>query len=99
MKNTCKVIWSFEAVDNLDAIINWLEKNWSEKEIKKFLLKLKNQIKIIQNQPLSFPKSQFIAARKSVLSKHLTIYYNYKEESIYILSIFDSRQALQKLIK
>ncbi|HOY38503.1 MAG: type II toxin-antitoxin system RelE/ParE family toxin [Bacteroidales bacterium] len=97
MKNTCKVVWSLEAVENLEAIIHWLEINWSEKEIKKFLIKLEKQIQIIQSQPLSFPRSQVIAARKSVLSKHLTIYYSYTKECIYVLSIFDNRQALDKL--
>ncbi|TVR77177.1 MAG: type II toxin-antitoxin system RelE/ParE family toxin [Chitinophagaceae bacterium] len=38
MKKITKVIWSIEAVDNLDKIIAYLEEKWSEKEIKRFFL-------------------------------------------------------------
>lgn len=74
MKSISKVIWSAEALENLEKIITYLEKNWSEKEIKKFVKKLEKQISLIKKQPLSFPKSQLVEIRKSVLSKQITIF-------------------------
>ena len=97
MKNISKVIWSSEAVQNLEKIIAYLEEKWTEKEIKKFIKKLEKQISVIKNHPVSFPKSYHFEARKSVLSKHITIYYKVFEDAIYILAIFDNRQDREKL--
>lgn len=97
MKSISKVVWTREAVDCLEEIIAYLEENWSEKEIKKFVIKLEKQISIIKNQPYSFPKSYYIKARKSVLSKHSTIYYNIFGDVIYIITIFDNRQNPKNL--
>ncbi len=36
MGNTYKLIWSDEALENLKGIIEYLEKNWTTREIKKF---------------------------------------------------------------
>ncbi|HNQ68186.1 MAG TPA: type II toxin-antitoxin system RelE/ParE family toxin [Bacteroidales bacterium] len=97
MKNISKVIWSAEAVENLEKIIAYLEANWTEKEIRKFVKKLEKQITVIKKQPLSFPKSQLIEARKSVLSKHTTIFYKVCEDAIFIVTIFDNRQNPENL--
>ncbi len=97
MKNISKVIWSVEAVENLERIIQYLQENWTEKEIKKFLKKLEKTISIIKKQPLSFPKSQYIEARKLVLSKQTTIFYKVYADAIYIVTIFDSRQNPENL--
>jgi hypothetical protein len=40
MKNIAKVIWSAEAVENLEKIIQYLQEHWTEQEIKKFVKKL-----------------------------------------------------------
>lgn len=97
MKSISKVIWSAEALENLEKIITYLEKNWSEKEIKKFVKKLEKQISLIKKQPLSFPKSQLVEIRKSVLSKQITIFYKTSGDTIYIVAIFDNRQNPEKL--
>ncbi len=36
MKSTFKIIWSEESLDNLDSIVDYLEKNWTNKEIISF---------------------------------------------------------------
>ena len=36
MIGSYKIIWSDESVKNLDSIIDYLEQNWTEKEVKKF---------------------------------------------------------------
>lgn len=97
MKNISKVIWSEEAVENLKKIIQYLEENWTEKEIKKFVKKLEKQISIITTQPDSFPKANNLDVRRSVLSKQTTIYYNVHQEAIRIVTIFDNRQNPKKL--
>jgi plasmid stabilization system protein ParE len=97
MKNISKVVWSEEAVENLKKIIQYLEENWTETEIKKFATKLEKQISIIRSQPDSFPKANHIDVRRSVLSKQTAIYYKVDQDSIRIVTVFDNRQNPEKL--
>jgi len=51
MKNTYKLIWSDEALNNLKGIIDYLENRWTEREIKKFAQLLDKQLKLINDNP------------------------------------------------
>lgn len=44
MKNISKVIWSQRAKTDLKSILDYLEENWTEKEIGKFFRKLDKQM-------------------------------------------------------
>ena len=98
MKSTYKIIWTDEAFRNLENIITYLEKFWTEKEIRKFARLLDKQLILIKKNPALYPfskKSDDI--RKSVLTKQITLYYRIIEREIYLISLFDSRQNPDKL--
>ena len=97
MKSISKVLWTKEANENLSKVIKYLEENWTEKEIKKFLTKLDKHISLIRTQPDSFPKSNNYNVRRSVLTKQITLYYSIRQETLFIVSIFDNRQNPKKL--
>jgi len=40
MRNISEIIWSEEAIHNLRDIIDYLDKNWTEQEVRKFVKKL-----------------------------------------------------------
>jgi plasmid stabilization system protein ParE len=44
--------WTLEAEIQLDQIIEYLEKNWTHREIKTFFTKLEEGIKTISKNPL-----------------------------------------------
>ncbi len=99
MKSTYKIIWTDEAFKNLENIIAYLEKFWTEKEIRKFARLLDKQLILIRKNPALYPfskKSNEI--RKSVLTKQITLYYRIIETEIYLIALFDSRQNPEKLI-
>ncbi|MGI8892644.1 MAG: type II toxin-antitoxin system RelE/ParE family toxin [Bacteroidia bacterium] len=65
-----KVSWSTEAIENLEEIVDYLEKNWSENEIKKFFIKLEKVIDLISQNPKLFKTSITQKnIRRCVLSK------------------------------
>lgn len=99
MKNTYKLIWSDEALNNLKGIIEYLENRWTTREIKKFAQLLDKQLKLIENNPLLFAESdKSNGLRKSVLSRQTTIYYVIINHDIWIITLFDNRQNPNKLI-
>lgn len=97
MKSTYKLIWSDEARNNLNGIIDYLENNWSEKEISRFFKKLNHQLDLIKNNPKLFPKVNKKGIRKSVLLKQVSIFYKSNHKEIHILFLFDNRQNPSKL--
>jgi len=99
MKNTYKLIWSDEALNNLKGIVDYLENRWTKREIKKFALLLEKQLKLIEENPFLFAESnKSNGLRKSVLSRQTTIYYRIIDYEIRIITLFDNRQNPNRLI-
>lgn len=93
-----KILWSDEAVKNLEQILEYLSTEWTEREVDNFKAKLSEQIEIISRFPNGFPASTIVPRlRKAVLTKQTIIFYEVKEQSIYIAYLFDSRQNTEKL--
>ena len=100
MQNIYKIIWTNEALSNLKNVIAYLEKHWTEKEIKRFSLLLDRNLDLIQNNPTLFVEyNKAKKVRKSVLTKQVTIYYRVVNNDIQIITLFDSRQSPKKLDK
>lgn len=99
MKNTYKLVWSDEALNNLKGIIDYLENRWTDREIKKFTQLLDKQLNLIKNNPYLFAESvNSKGLRKSVLSRQTTIYYCIIDYEVRIITLFDNRQNPNRLI-
>lgn len=86
--------------NKLEKLLEYLEINWSEKIKKEFIKKLDHSLSLIQQNPVSFPKSNIIGGlHKCVITKQTTIYYRYDKKNIYIVTLFDNRQNPKKLKK
>ena len=55
MKNGFNIEWTFEAEQNLNAIFDYLEAVWTEREISSFAKKLETNLQIISKHPAMFP--------------------------------------------
>ena len=98
MKSTYKIIWSDEALSNLQGIIDYLESRWTNREIKKFAQLLDKQINLIEINPFLFAETdKSNGLRKSVLSRQTTIYYRVINNEIRIITLFDTRQNPKKV--
>ncbi|HRN28059.1 MAG TPA: type II toxin-antitoxin system RelE/ParE family toxin [Ignavibacteriaceae bacterium] len=99
MKNGYKLKWSLQARNDLKNVINFINDNWSEKEVREFAKKLHKRISLIKTYPSLFPKSLHKQnVRRSVLTKQITIFYSKLNDTINIISVFDVRQDPKKII-
>jgi len=80
----------------LEQTIDYLEKNFSEKEVKKLAEKIESTIQLISKNPNLFPKSENKNIHKAVLLKYNSMYYWIKDDNIEILSFFSNRQNPNK---
>lgn len=98
MRSGYSIFWTDEANSNYDSIVNYLEKNWSDKEKSAFVKKLEKRVELIKQYPEIFPASQLSKkAYRSVLTNQITIYYSIENQIIKILALFDVRQNSEKL--
>ncbi|MGE0018278.1 MAG: type II toxin-antitoxin system RelE/ParE family toxin [Draconibacterium sp.] len=95
-----KIVWTLEALSNLENILSYLAENWSQREIDHFKTRLSKQIGYITNFPDMFPVSLFNSkVRKAVLSKQTTVFYRKEAEIIYIVSMFVNAKDFKKIRK
>jgi plasmid stabilization system protein ParE len=93
-----KIIWTIEAIDNLDEILNYLIEKWSQKEVDNFKRKLSKHIELIGIFPKMFPASiHNPKLRKAVLSKQTSIYYQIHNNTIYSVFIFVNSKDVKRL--
>ena len=81
--------WTLEAEKQLDDIIEYLESNWTDREIRNFFRKLEKALKVISNKPLQ----QKISERKEgayeyQLSPQTTLFYSFDKTTATILVLW-----------
>ena len=95
-----KVIISEIAEKRLESLFEYLLEEWSFKGKSDFIKKLDKNIQIIKDQPDSFPESDKESGlRKCVITKQTTLYYQFSDTEVHLLTFFDTRQDPEKLKK
>ncbi|GHT20863.1 hypothetical protein AGMMS4957_08840 [Bacteroidia bacterium] len=98
-----EIKWLPDAQKDLAAIYDYLEQNYTEREINRFFDKLEHALSNIAIFPYMYRQSKFgQAIRQCVLIKQISLIYRIKEDRIEILLLFDNRQnpnRLEYLIK
>jgi plasmid stabilization system protein ParE len=92
MESGYKIFWTDHALKELAETYDYLEKHFTEREMRKLSTELEKTLKLISLNPSLFPKSEFKEVRRAVIIKFNTLYYREKEKSIEILSFFSNRQ-------
>ena len=92
------VIWSPAAEKDLETVLDYLQSKWSNQILNRFINKIDDNIGLIISDPKIFPLiNDRLKIRKSVITKHNTLYYRETPKSIQIVRLFDSRQDPKKL--
>lgn len=92
MRNGYNVFWTEHALYELDETFNYLQENFTEKELKKLALKIEETIQLITLNPFLFQKSNQLNIYKVPILKYNTLYYRIKNDTIEILSFFSNRK-------
>lgn len=93
-----QILWTAEAINNLESILEYLTKRWSQHELNNFKVRLSNLVNLIRQNPILFPVSQYnFRLRKAVLSKQITIFYEVAGQIIYVVYLFNNRQNIERI--
>ena len=97
MKNGYKILWTDFALKELESTIEYLEENWTEKELKNLASKLEETLSLISQNPDLFQKSEIKNdIRRAIIHYHNSLYYRFNNDKIEILSFFSNRQNPKK---
>jgi len=96
MKSGYKILWTDFAIDELQKVIEYLEINFSEKELKRLAQKIESTTELISQNPKLFSKSDKKEVFRVTILKFNTMYYRIKDDTIEILSFFSNRQNPDK---
>ncbi|REE01586.1 type II toxin-antitoxin system RelE/ParE family toxin [Marinoscillum furvescens] len=87
------VIWTEEAKNSLSDIILYLEENWTEREIRKFFVRLEECVELIALNPQRAKDSLRKPNTKEFQhSVNTTIFYQYDEVNVVILKVWANAQ-------
>jgi plasmid stabilization system protein ParE len=96
MKGGYKILWTDHALSELEKTFEYLENNFSNKELEKLSQKIESTVYLISQNPGLFSKSDVQGVYRVTILKFNTLYYRIQDESIEILSFFSNRQNPQK---
>lgn len=96
MKSGYNILWTDNALHELAQTIEYIQDNFSDKEVRTLALKIENTTKLISQNPTIFPISEFKGIYKAVVLKYNTLYYRLTKDNIEILSFFSNRQNPKK---
>lgn len=96
MKSGYDVFWTPNALDELEKTIAYLERNFTDKEIRRLIQKIENTTALISKNPNIFPKVESNNVHRAVILRFNSMYYRLKNERIEIVSFFSNRQYPEK---
>ena len=95
-----EVIWSAKAKITYFKVLEYLDVNWTKKEIIQFNHRTEIVILSIQGNPEMFPASlKYKKIRKAFVDKNNSFFYTVDKQNkkIHLLTFFDNRQNPAKL--
>jgi len=78
-------------------VIEYLEENWTSKEIDFFIDRTDEVINFIAQNPKQYIYSKKKNAFRAVISKQISLYYRIKSREVELLIFWDTRQNPEKL--
>ena len=97
MKSTYKILWTDNALKELEETVIYLEENWTEKELQNLAIHLEKTLNLISQNPFIFQVyDSKKEVRRAVILTLNTLYYQIKENKIEIISFFSNRQNSEK---
>ena len=97
MEKGFEILWTDLALEELSETVEYLEREFSQKEIDNLGDEIERICSIISQNPNIFPHSDRLKTRKAVILKFNTLYYRIMNDKIEIVSFFLNRQSPDKM--
>lgn len=97
MKNGYKILWTDNALKELEKTIEYLEENWTKTALRNLAINLEETLTLVSKNPNLFQVSDIKKEiRRVIVLSHNTLYYRIGNNQIEIISFFSNRQSPKK---
>ena len=99
MDSNIEIVWSEKAKRTFYSVLDYLNENWTRKEVVQFNQRTQMIISAIRKNPEIFPaSSKNQEMRKALIDKNNLLFYKVDtyHRKIYLLTFFDCRQDPKK---
>lgn len=87
-----KIVWSKKAQYNFYSIQNYLDLYWTPLTSKKFINDVLHINSLLEKNPELGKYRADLECREIVISKHVKLYYQIKEDHIRLIAFWNNRQ-------
>jgi plasmid stabilization system protein ParE len=94
-----EIRWTPEALKSFQKVIDYLETNWTEKEVKSFITSTNRVAQFISQNPKMFRATNHQDLREALVTPHNLLIYKIQKTSIDLITFWDVRQNPRKKIK
>ena len=99
MESGYNIFWTDYALSELADTYEYLELNFTQREMKKLSVEIEQVLDLISRNPNLFPVSDSLGVRKVVIKRFNTMYYRVNQNQIEIISFFSNRQSPERTPK
>ena len=89
-----EIIWSKRAASGYAKILNYLDKQWSQKEVENFEQEVKKFLENLSKHPYILKESEKMGFRRGPINKHTMLTYRIieKKNQLQLINIRGTRQ-------
>jgi len=91
-----EIRWTQESVDTFDKTIEYLEREWTEKEVYNFIQATARVIQFISEYPAMFRKTSKRNVHEALITPHNLLIYKVYSSDITLITFWDTRQHPRK---
>ena len=92
-----EIIWSDDAKIDYNENIEYLLREWSEESAFTFIEEVELILELLKTNPKLYPKSDYKSIRRAVIRKQITLFYQDKRSSIYLVRFWNTYKDPQSL--
>ncbi len=91
-----KIIWSPRSEATFYQVIEYLQDNWTDKEVEVFLATTEKVINYISEYPLMFRKTNKKSIHEALVTPQNLLVYKIFPDHIVLITFYDTRQSPRK---
>lgn len=91
-----EIIWSPQSESTFYKVLEYLQENWTEKEINYFLAATEKVINYIAENPLMFRKTNKRNIHEALVTPQNLLIYKIYSNHIVLITFYDTRQSPRK---
>jgi len=92
-----EIIWSDDAKLDYNGNIEYLLREWSEESAANFIEEVEYVLELLKINPKLFPRSDYKSIRRVVVRKQITLFYQEKRSTIYLIRFWNTYKNPQSL--